>query len=115
MHAGPYKVWEDNSGKYPMRLFARQSVASQVSPQDWFNYTKRGLAFFDQYFGVPYQFEKYDQLLVPDFLYGAMENAGAITFAERGFLYKEDMTSASARAWPASSCTRWRTSGSATW
>ena len=27
MHAGPYKKWEDNSGKYPMRLFARQSVA----------------------------------------------------------------------------------------
>jgi aminopeptidase N len=94
MHAGPYKVWEDSSGKYPMRLFARQSVAAQVSPQDWFKYTKQGLAFFDNYFGVPYQFEKYDQLLVPDFLYGAMENAGAITFAERGFLYKEEMTAA---------------------
>ncbi|TFW29940.1 aminopeptidase N [Duganella callida] len=94
MHAGPYKVWEDNSGKYPMRLFARQSVASQVSPQDWFKYTKAGLAFFDQYFGIPYQFEKYDQLLVPDFLYGAMENAGAITFAEGRFLHKEEMTAA---------------------
>ncbi|NYE64120.1 aminopeptidase N [Duganella sp. 1224] len=94
MHAGPYKVWEDNSGKYPMRLFARQSVASQVSPQDWFKYTKAGLAFFDQYFGIPYQFEKYDQLLVPDFLYGAMENAAAITFAEGRFLHKEEMTTA---------------------
>lgn len=94
MHAGPYKVWEDNSGKYPMRLFARQSVAAQVSPQDWFRYTKAGLAFFDQYFGIPYQFEKYDQLLVPDFLYGAMENAGAITFAEGAFLHKEEMTAA---------------------
>lgn len=94
MHAGPYKVWEDNSGKYPMRLFARQSVAAQVSPQDWFKYTKQGLTFFDQYFGIPYQFEKYDQLLVPDFLYGAMENAAAITFAEGRFLHKEEMTSA---------------------
>ncbi len=94
MHAGPYKVWEDNSGKYPMRLFARQSVAAQVSPQDWFKYTKQGLGFFDQYFGIPYQFEKYDQLLVPDFLYGAMENAAAITFAEGRFLHKEEMTAA---------------------
>jgi aminopeptidase N len=94
MHAGPYKVWEDNSGKYPMRLFARQSVAAQVSPQDWFKYTKQGLGFFDQYFGIPYQFEKYDQLLVPDFLYGAMENAAAITFAEGSFLHKEEMTTA---------------------
>ena len=94
LHAGPYKIWEDNSGTYPMRLMARQSVASQVSPADWFKYTKAGLVFFDQYFGVPYQFEKYDQLLVPDFLYGAMENAGAVTFGERGFLYKAEMTAA---------------------
>jgi len=92
LHAGPYTMWEDNSGKYPMRLFARQSVASQVKPPEWFKYTKSGLAFFDEYFGVPYQFEKYDQILVPDFLYGAMENAGAITFAERGFMYKAEMT-----------------------
>jgi len=94
LHAGPYKVWEDKSGKYPMRLLARQSVASQVAPEDWFRYTKAGLAFFDGYFGVDYQFEKYDQLLVPDFLYGAMENAGAITFAEGGFLHKAAMTDA---------------------
>ncbi len=92
LHAGPYKVWEDNSARYPMRLFARQSVAAQVSPADWFRYTKAGLVFFDEYFGIPYQFEKYDQLIVPDFLYGAMENAGAVTFAERGFLYKAEMT-----------------------
>ena len=94
LHAGPYKVWEDKSGKYPMRLLARQSVAAQVTPADWFRYTKDGLAFFDNYFGIPYQFEKYDQLLVPDFLYGAMENAGAITFAEGGFLHKAAMTDA---------------------
>ena len=94
LHAGPYKIWEDNSGAYPMRLFARQSVAAQVSSADWFKYTKAGLAFFDNYFGVPYPFEKYDQLLVPDFLYGAMENAGAITFAERSFLHKAEMTAA---------------------
>jgi aminopeptidase N len=92
MHAGPYKVWEDKSGKYPMRLFARQSVAPQIQPQEWFKYTKQGLAWFDNYFGVPYQYEKYDQLLVPDFLYGAMENAGAVTFAEHGFMHKDEMT-----------------------
>ncbi len=93
LHAGPYKSWEDNSGKYPMRLFARQSLASQIPPADWFKYTKAGLAWFDNYFGVPYAFEKYDTIIVPDFLYGAMENAAAITFAERGFVYKSEMTS----------------------
>lgn len=95
LHAGPYQVWEDKtSARYPMRLFARQSVAKQVTPSDWFRYTRNGLEFFDSYFGIPYQFEKYDQLLVPDFLYGAMENAAAITFAEGGFLYKAEMTAA---------------------
>ncbi|KFZ37377.1 aminopeptidase N [Shewanella mangrovi] len=93
MHAGPYHMWQDNSGKYPMRLFARQSVANQVHPADWFKYTDAGLRFFDNYFGINYPFKKYDQILVPDFLYGAMENAGAITFAEGRFLYNAEMTS----------------------
>jgi aminopeptidase N len=93
MHAGPYKVWEDGSAKYPMRLFARQSVAKQVAPQDWFKYTRQGLAFFDEYFGLPYQFEKYDQLLVPDFLYGAMENAAAIRLPKAASCTRE-MTAA---------------------
>ena len=93
LHAGPYQVWEDGSGKYPMRLFARQSVAKQVVASDWFRYTKSGITFFEAYFGIAYPFEKYDQLIVPDFLYGAMENAGAITFAEGRFL-GESMTAA---------------------
>lgn len=92
MHAGPYHVWEDNSGRYPLRLFSRQSVADQVTPQDWFTYTQQGLDFFDGYFGIAYPFKKYDQVLVPDFLYGAMENAGAITFSEDRFLFNANMT-----------------------
>jgi aminopeptidase N len=92
LHAGPYKKFEDNSGKYPMRLFTRQSVASQVSPSDWFKYTKAGIGFFEDYYGVDYPYRKYDQVLVPDFLYGAMENAAAITFGEAGFLTNGEMS-----------------------
>jgi len=92
LHAGPYHVWQDNSGKYPLRLFSRQSVAEQVTPEDWFTYTQQGLTFFDDYFGIPYPFNKYDQLLVPDFLYGAMENSAAVTFSETYFLHKNKMT-----------------------
>ncbi len=93
MHAGPYKMWEDTSGKYPMRLFARQSVANQVHPADWFQYTKAGLAYYDVYFGTPYPFKKYDQVLVPQFIYGAMENAAAVTFTETRFLSASEMSS----------------------
>jgi aminopeptidase N len=94
MHAGPYHVWEDNSGKYPMRLFARESLAKQVWPADWFKWTGDGLKYYDEYFGIPYPFKKYDQILVPQFIYGAMENAGAVTFAEGGFTSEKPMTAA---------------------
>ena len=92
LHAGPYKMWEDTSGKYPMRLFARQSVATQVAPADWFKATKEGLVYFDDYFGIAYPFKKYDQILVPQFIYGAMENAAAVTFTETRFLSASGMT-----------------------
>lgn len=94
LHAGPYKMWQDTSGKYPLRLFARQSVAALIVPSDWFKYTTKGLAFFENYFGIPYQFEKYDQLLVPDLNAGAMENVAAVTFNEKDFLHKSTMSEA---------------------
>ncbi len=92
MHAGPYQMWQNNTGKYPLRLFARQSVAKQITPQHWFTYTKQGFEFFDDYFGINYPFKKYDQVLVPDFLYGAMENSAAVTFAEGSFLTNGEMS-----------------------
>lgn len=92
MHAGPYKMWQDDSGKYPLRLFARQSVADQITPKHWFTYTKQGFEFFDNYFGINYPFKKYDQVLVPDFLYGAMENSAAVTFSEASFLTNGEMS-----------------------
>lgn len=92
LHAGPYQVWQDSRAKYPMRLFARQSIADKVNPEDWFRYTALGIDYFEGYFGIPYPFKKYDQLLVPDFLYGAMENAAAITFSESGFVSSGEMS-----------------------
>ena len=37
----------------------------------------------EAYFGTPYPYEKLDLLALPEFWPGAMENAGAITFADR--------------------------------
>ena len=42
-------------------------------------------------FGVPYPFGKYDQLFVPEFNAGAMENAGAVTFLEE-YVFRSRVT-----------------------
>lgn len=82
LHAGPYHVWEKDF-RIPLRLFARQSVKDQVRAQEWFTVTEKGFDFFESYFDEPYPFKKYDQVVVPDFNAGAMENVGAVTFSER--------------------------------
>ncbi|MBB3062141.1 aminopeptidase N [Microbulbifer rhizosphaerae] len=83
LHAGPFHTWEDDADGIPLRLMARQSLAEYVKPQDWFTFTKQSFAFFQDYFEVDYPFVKYDQVIVPDFNAGAMENVGAVTFSER--------------------------------
>jgi aminopeptidase N len=83
VHAGPYHVWTSTAGAVPLRLFARESLARYVQADEWLDVTRRGLDFYGTYFGIPYPFAKYDQLIVPDFNEGAMENVGAVTFGER--------------------------------
>ncbi len=91
LHAGPYAVWEDPDFRIPLRLFARRAQAEYVAPDAgmWFDYTRRGFDYFEDYYGVDYPFTKYDQVLVPDFNAGAMENAGAVTFTERTFIQRD--------------------------
>ena len=44
------------------------------------------LKSLERYFGRPYPYEKLDLIAAPEFLFGAMENAGAIVFADRALL-----------------------------
>jgi aminopeptidase N len=83
LHAGPWHAWSAQAGKVPLRLLVRQSLAPHVNHAEWLKVTQQGFEFFEKYFEVPYPFTKYDQVIVPDFLSGAMENVGAVTFSER--------------------------------
>ncbi len=83
LHAGEYHVWEDKANDIPLRLFARQSLAKYVKSNDWFQFTREGFEFFNEYFAINYPYIKYDQIIVPEFNAGAMENVGAVTFSER--------------------------------
>ncbi|MCC5815261.1 MAG: aminopeptidase N [Leptospira sp.] len=91
LHAGPYAEWMDRYGKLSLKLYARKSMAKYVDHKLWFQVTKQGLRFFEKYFGIDYPFSKYDQLIVPEFNFGAMENVGAVTFSER-FLSRGKVT-----------------------
>lgn len=89
--AGPFHQWSSVAGNIPLRLFVRQSLKSFVNPEDWFPVTKAGFRFFQREFDFNYPFKKYDQIIVPDFNSGAMENVGAVTFSER-FVHRSRMT-----------------------
>ena len=84
--AGPYHVVRDAyqglAGEIPLGVFCRRSLASYLDADDIFLVTKQGFGFFEELFRRPYPFEKYDQLFVPEFNAGAMENAGSVTFLE---------------------------------
>lgn len=82
LFAGPYTEWKDHAGNIPLRLFARKSLAKYVNSGEWFELTKLGLQFYQNYFDYPYPFVKYDQVIVPEATFGAMENPGAVAFAE---------------------------------
>lgn len=82
LHAGPYASFSDNSTAVPLRLFVRQSMKTLVRPKDWFAFSKQGIRFYENFFSQKYPFGKLDQLIVPEFNAGGMENAGAITYSE---------------------------------
>jgi aminopeptidase N len=87
LHAGPYHKWTDSykgrSGTIQLGLFVRQSLAKYVDEKTWFSVTKKGFGYFESYFDQEYPFgNKYDQVIVPEFNSGAMENVAAVTFGE---------------------------------
>ncbi len=84
--AGPYAKWTDeyadDHGTIPLGIYCRASLAEHMDADRLFTETKQGFGFYHRNFGVPYPFTKYDQLFVPEFNAGAMENVGAVTFLE---------------------------------
>ena len=84
--AGEYvSVTDSYRGAYdeiPLGVFCRQSVREHLDADDIFLITKQGFEFFENAFEMAYPFGKYDQLFVPEYNMGAMENAGAVTFRD---------------------------------
>jgi aminopeptidase N len=89
--AGPYHVVRDEHDGIPLGIFCRQSLAQYLDPDEIFTVTRQGFDFFHNAFGIKYPFGKYDQLFVPEFKEGAMENAGCVTFVE-DYIFRSRVT-----------------------
>ncbi|MBV9592699.1 MAG: aminopeptidase N, partial [Actinobacteria bacterium] len=91
--AGPYHIVSDHHDGIDLRLWCRASLARYLDPDELFTTTKQGFDWFHANFGLRYAFGKYDQIFVPEFNAGAMENAGCVTFRE-DYVFRSKVTDA---------------------
>ena len=82
--AGPYagvtsEYRADDGRVVPLGVYCRASLAEYLDAEEILEMTRKGLAYYEELFGTPYAFAKYDQIFVPEFNAGAMENAGCVT------------------------------------
>ncbi len=93
--AGGYVATEDehrraDGSTVPLRLLVRRSLAEHLEAEELFRLTRAGLDYFERVFDR-YPFTKYDQLFVPEFSAGAMENPGCVTFTE-AYVFRSRVT-----------------------
>ncbi|WP_420033681.1 aminopeptidase N [Streptomyces sp. cg28] len=77
----------------PLGIYCRPSLAEYLDSDAIFEVTRQGFAWFQEKFDYAYPFAKYDQLFVPEFNAGAMENAGAVTIRDQ-YVFRSKVTDA---------------------
>ncbi len=80
-----------DGSEIPLSIHVRQSLAEHLDADRIFETTKRGFDVFEHHFGRPYPFEDYAQVFVPEFNFGAMENAGCVTFRDE-YIFRSRQT-----------------------
>ncbi|MDO5048322.1 MAG: aminopeptidase N [Actinomycetaceae bacterium] len=91
--AGPYAhvdggVWSGGAsdGKQvdvPLGIYCRRALQPYLDAEDILKVTRAGLDFYHSHYGFTYPWGKYDQIFVPEYNLGAMENPGCVTFNEK--------------------------------
>jgi aminopeptidase N len=89
--AGPYYRVSSHHDGIDMALYCRESLSQHLDSEEIFDLTRRGFDWYHANFGLRYPFDKYDQIFVPEFNAGAMENAGAVTFRE-DYVFRSKVT-----------------------
>ena len=85
--AGPYEGVTDtltsSDGRtIDLGVYCRASVLEHLDADAIIDITRKGFEFFEDAYGIAYPFTKYDQVFVPEYNAGAMENAGCVTFRD---------------------------------
>lgn len=90
--AGPWASWTaDRPGAVPLGVHSRRSLAAHLDPAVLLERLRKGVAFFAEAFATPYPFRKLDLCFVPEFNFGAMENAACV-FAAETFVFDRAVT-----------------------
>ncbi|MER5749901.1 aminopeptidase N [Streptomyces sp. NPDC002088] len=94
---GPYhsvhSVYEKDGQSVPLGIYCRPSLAEFLDSDAIFEVTRQGFDWLQEKFDYAYPFKKYDQLFVPEFNAGAMENAGAVTIRDQ-YVFRSKVTDA---------------------
>ncbi|MFI9582051.1 aminopeptidase N [Streptomyces sp. NPDC052236] len=94
---GPYhsvhSSYENGGQSVPLGVYCRPSLAQYLDSDAIFEVTRQGFDWFQEKFDYAYPFAKYDQLFVPEFNAGAMENAGAVTIRDQ-YVFRSKVTDA---------------------
>ena len=85
--AGPYEgtastLTSSDGRTIDLGVYCRASVLEHLDADAIIDITRKGFEFFEDAYGIAYPFTKYDQVFVPEYNAGAMENAGCVTFRD---------------------------------
>ena len=88
-----HSSYEKDGQSVPLGIYCRPSLAEFLDADAIFEVTRQGFDWFQEKFDYAYPFAKYDQLFVPEFNAGAMENAGAVTIRDQ-YVFRSKVTDA---------------------
>ncbi len=96
--AGPYQgatssLTSVDGREIPLGVWCRASLVKHMDADAILDITRSGFTFFEAQYGIPYPFAKYDQVFVPEYNAGAMENAGCVTFRDE-YIFRTHPTAA---------------------
>ncbi|XP_043934238.1 aminopeptidase Ey-like [Protopterus annectens] len=96
---GDFACIGNTEGGVLIRIWGRKEAIQNGYGNYALNVTGPVLKYFERYYNTSYPLKKSDQIALPDFAAGAMENWGLITYRETSLLYDPATSSVKTREW----------------